>query len=70
MINNIKKIIKTKNLKTKDLINKVGISKSYFYDVINGNSTPTLKIARKISDAMESSLDEVFPNKKGDELIE
>lgn len=67
MQNNIKKIIKTKKLKITDLINQIELSKSYFYDVMNGNSVPTLTVARKIAEVIGEPLDKVFPN---DELKE
>lgn len=67
MQNNIRKIIKIKKLKIIDVISNVGISKSYFYDVMNGNSIPTLSVARKISEVIGETLDNVFPN---DELKE
>ncbi|WP_443660102.1 helix-turn-helix transcriptional regulator [Clostridium algidicarnis] len=64
MINNIRKIIETRDLKVTDLVNETKISKSYFYDVMNGESIPTLSIARKISGAIGYPLDEVFPDEK------
>ncbi|MDC4239635.1 helix-turn-helix domain-containing protein [Clostridium tertium] len=62
MLNNIRKIISSKGLKTKDVINQAEVSKSHFYAVMNGESVPTLNTARKISDAIEEPLDKVFPN--------
>ncbi|WP_243447645.1 helix-turn-helix domain-containing protein [Clostridium tetani] len=64
MKNNIKKIIKEKNLKITDVINQTELSKSYFYDVMNGNNVPTLTVARKISDAINETLDKVFPDEE------
>ncbi|MCR1933826.1 MULTISPECIES: helix-turn-helix transcriptional regulator [Clostridium] len=62
MQNNIRKIVQNKNLKITDLINETKLSKSYFYDVMNGNSVPTLSVARKIAEVIKEPLDEVFPN--------
>lgn len=61
MNNTIREVIKSKNLKTIEVIRKVGVAKSYFYDVMNGNSVPSLQIARKISEELEVPLDELFP---------
>ncbi|AGK97979.1 helix-turn-helix transcriptional regulator [Clostridium pasteurianum] len=61
MNNTIREIIKNKNLKTIEVIRKVGVAKSYFYDVMNGASIPSLQIARRISDELEVPLDELFP---------
>lgn len=62
MLNNIKKIITDKGLKITEIINQSELSKSYFYDVMNGTSIPTLKVARKIAEVIGESLDTVFPN--------
>jgi len=67
MNNIIKEIIKNKNLKTIDVIRKVGIAKSYFYDIMKGNSMPSLLIAQKISEVLKVPLEELFPElKKGE----
>lgn len=62
MKNNIKKIIKEKGLNTSFVIKKVGIARSSFYDIINGNSIPSLANAIKISDVLEEPLDTIFPH--------
>lgn len=64
MNNIIKEIIKNKNLKTIDVIRKVGIAKSYFYDIMKGNSMPSLLIAQKISEVLKVPLEELFPELK------
>lgn len=62
MLNNIRKIISDKRLKVTDVITQTELSKSYFYDVMNGESIPTLKVARRIAEVIKEPLDEVFPN--------
>lgn len=62
MLNNIRKIITSKGLKITDVINQTELSKSYFYDVMNGDSVPTLTVARKIAEVINEPLDKVFPN--------
>jgi len=62
--NNIKKIIYENGLKTKFIIEKSGLSKSAFYDIMNGNSVPSLLNARLICNALNSDLEIVFPNDK------
>ncbi|AFK87735.1 helix-turn-helix domain protein [Thermoanaerobacterium phage THSA-485A] len=59
--NNIRQAIKNKNLKISDVIEQTGLSKSYFYDVLNGKSVPTLTNAIKISKVIGVPLDELFP---------
>lgn len=66
MTNNIKQILKKNNLKTSDIIEKTGLSRSYFYDVMRGNSIPSLIVARKIAVAMNVRLEELFPSKEGE----
>ncbi|APC41559.1 helix-turn-helix transcriptional regulator [Clostridium estertheticum] len=64
MNNKIREFIKDKGLKASDVIKETGLSKSYFYDVMNCNSIPSLTNARKISSTIGVTLDELFPNKK------
>jgi putative transcriptional regulator len=67
MKNKIKELIKNKGLKTSKIIKETGLSKSYFYDVMNCNSVPSLAIARKISEVMGVAVDDLFPNEKLEE---
>lgn len=67
MKNNIKEIIKRKGLKTSDVISNSGIVKSYFYDVMNGNSVPTLTVANQIALALDEDIKELFPELKRSE---
>ena len=60
MNNNIKQTIDDKNLKIIDVLEKTGLSKSYLYDVMNGTSVPSLVIARKIADALEVEVEDIF----------
>lgn len=61
MNNNIKEIAHKKGFKITFLIKKIGLSSSAFYDIVNGKAIPSLLNARKISFALGSSVDEVFP---------
>ncbi len=62
MENKIYNIIKEKGLKISYIVDKVGLAKSSFYDIMNGKSIPSLANARKICEALERNLDDVFPN--------
>lgn len=64
MSNNIKPILKSKDLKVTDLIKGTGLARSFVYDIINDNSVPTIKTARLIADYLEVGIDEIFPNEK------
>lgn len=67
MKNKIRELIDTNCFKISEIIRETGLSKSYFYDVMNCNSTPSLAIARKISEAMRVTVDDLFPNEKLEE---
>ncbi|HGU6173176.1 TPA: helix-turn-helix domain-containing protein [Escherichia coli] len=60
MKNYIRQVIKSKNLRISDVIKQTGLSRSYFYDVMSGKSTPTLTNAIKISKAIGVPLEELF----------
>ena len=60
--NNIRKIIEKNGLKITFVIEKTGISKSHFYEIMNGRAIPSLKNAIKISEVLKVSLKEIFPN--------
>lgn len=62
MNNRIREIIEKKGLKVSYVIAKSGLAKSYFYDVMNGKSIPSLFIARKIAEVIGVPLDELFPD--------
>lgn len=61
MSNNIKTLLALKNSRVSELIKSTGLAKSFVYDVINGNSVPTVKTARLIADFFEVTIDEIFP---------
>lgn len=62
MNNRIRQIIEKKGLKISHVISESGLAKSYFYDVMNGKSIPSLANARKIAEVIGVPLDELFPN--------
>ena len=64
MKNNIRKIINKQNLKVKDVIVNSKVSKSYFYDVMNGKIMPSLKKANDISKALNTTVQELFLNEE------
>lgn len=61
MGNKIRQVIEEQGLKISHVISETGLAKSYFYDVMNGTSIPSLTYARLISKAISVSLDELFP---------
>lgn len=62
MKNKIHQIISESGLKISYVIEKTGLAKSSFYEIMKGNAIPSLANARKISEVLNKPLDEVFPN--------
>ncbi|WP_143314558.1 helix-turn-helix domain-containing protein [Clostridium sp. HBUAS56017] len=62
MKNKIHEIIIENGLKVSYVIRKAGLAKSSFYEIMRGKAIPSLANARKISQALNKPLDEVFPN--------
>ena len=63
MTNNVRKIIEENGLKITYVIDKAGISKSHFYDIMNGDSIPSITNAYKIADVLKKKIEEVFPDR-------
>ncbi len=61
MENKIRDVIEAKSIKISDVIRKTGLSKSYFYDVLANNSVPSLVNARKIANALQVDIEDLFP---------
>ncbi|GEM_PF-929452 len=61
MNNKIKETIQKRGMKTTYVIEKVGLSTSSFYEIMNGKAVPSLMNARKIADVLEVPLDKLFP---------
>lgn len=45
-----------------DLARAVGVHRSYYRLIENGNRNPTLRIATSIATALDSSIEQLFPN--------
>lgn len=61
MNNRIKEIIENKGYKTSSIIEKTGLARSSFYDIMNGKQVPRLDTAYRIAEVFEVSLNELFP---------
>ncbi len=62
MNNKIHEIILKNGLKISYVIEKTGLAKSSFYEIMKGNAVPSLANARRICEVLNKPLDEVFPN--------
>lgn len=59
-MNNIKKIREEKNLSSKEVAKKAGISRSYLYSLECGRRMGKIIVLIKIAQALEVSLQELF----------
>lgn len=66
--NKIRQAIEEKGLKISHVIAETGLAKSSFYEVMNGNSIPSLENARTIAKVIGVPLDELFPEKSDVEV--
>lgn len=63
MENNIRKLAKEKGIAIAEIIRISGLSKSFFYEILNGEARPNLENAYKIANALNATVTEVFPQK-------
>lgn len=49
-----------KNISIKELSKMTGISERYLYFIEKGQRIPSIKTAKKISNALDTSIDEIF----------
>lgn len=62
MQNKIRNVIQEKGLKITYVIEKTGISKSHFYDIMNGHANPSITNTLKIAEILEVTVEEIFPS--------
>ena len=60
-MNNINKIIKSNNLKINDIIKTANVSRTQFYDIRTGKVTPSVRVATRIAQTLNTTIDELFP---------
>lgn len=61
MKNNIKSILNKTPKSISTIIKDSGVGRSSFYEIMNGIQTPKITTAKKISEALERPITEVFP---------
>lgn len=69
MNNNIAKYVETlrsKGITTTEIIEKSGVGRTTFYDVMRGKQIPKIDTAIAISQALEVDIQDVFPQLKGE----
>lgn len=57
---NLKKIRQEQKITGIELAKKVGVSHAMIYMIENGDRTPGMKLAKKIADVLNKSIEEVF----------
>ncbi|WP_352420772.1 helix-turn-helix transcriptional regulator [Proteiniborus sp.] len=69
MSNNIAKYIKklkNKGITTTEIIEKSGVGRTSFYDIMRGKQVPKIDTAIAISQALQADVKDVFPQLKGE----
>ncbi|MBJ8037038.1 MULTISPECIES: helix-turn-helix transcriptional regulator [Bacillus cereus group] len=59
-MNKITQLRKEKQIIQKDLANKVGITRAYLSNIENGKHRPSLEVALKIAEILDSSVEKIF----------
>ncbi len=62
MKNNVRAIRQDKNLTLEQLAKLAGTSKSYIWDLETNEANPSIKLVYRISNALDSTIGEVFPD--------
>jgi putative transcriptional regulator len=71
MSNNIAKYVerlKSKGITTTEIIEKSGVGRTTFYDIMRGKQIPKIDTAMAISKALQADIKDVFPQLKGERL--
>jgi transcriptional regulator with XRE-family HTH domain len=59
----IKEILKERRMTVSTLSKKAGIPRSYLYTLLNRNHNPTIKTLKKLADALDINIEDLFKNK-------
>lgn len=63
MVNNIRTLASKQNKKLIDIARETGLKQPHLHYIVYGKYVPNIVDARKIASALNSTLEEVFPNK-------
>lgn len=63
-INELRKYREMANLSQDQLASAVGVTQRYIGFIEAGDRTPSLKVAKKIADVLDSTVDDIFLTKK------
>lgn len=63
-INELRKYREVANLSQDQLASAVGVTQRYIGFIEAGDRTPSLKVAKKIADVLNSTVDDIFLPKK------
>ena len=63
-INELRKYREMANLSQDQLASAVGVTQRYIGFIEAGDRTPSLKVAKKIADVQDSTVDDIFLTKK------
>jgi putative transcriptional regulator len=62
MINHVKECRKEKGLTLQELADRSGAAKSYIWELEQGKSTPSIRLAYAIARAFGESVENIFPD--------
>ena len=72
MSNNIAKYVerlKSEGMTTTEIIEKSGVGRTTFYDIMRGKQIPKIDTAMAISKALQADIKDVFPQLKGEWIL-
>lgn len=58
------KQLKENGITISEIISRIGIGRTSFYDIMNGDQIPKLDTAKKIANALNVDIKELFPDLK------
>lgn len=61
MKNRVREVREAKGLRREDVASAAGVSAQTIYSMETGRTIPSVEIARRVAEALQSSLDELFP---------
>lgn len=57
---------KENGIKIKEIVEKAGVGRTTFFDISKGKQVPKIDTAAMIANALDASVDDVFPILKGE----
>ena len=65
LINNLKEVRQTKNLRQEDLAGQVGVTRQTIIAIEKGNYTPSVLLALRLAGSLQCTVEDLFYEKSG-----